>query len=560
VTPEITPAAARFHELAGATLDELLEHNPTEATSLGDHRFDGRLEDRSDAGRAALGRVLDRAERALGAVDPVPLDPDDRVDLALLRDDIAARRFQLEVLVPHTWDPVEANPGTALHLLLARDFAPLEDRLRSVASRLAAVPDALAAARGSLSDGASGPTTRMPQVHVETAVGQLTGTLHLIEAELETHLDRAPVLRAELAGPRTAAATALRDHVAWLRSVLDDGRADGDPRIGPERFAAVLAHRLSAAAPAEQVLARAHARLAEIEVAIADAAATLPGGPDVRTVLDRLAEQAPDDGTILGLCREELVAATAFVRERDLVTVYDDPVEVIEMPEIHRGVAVAYCDPPGPLEPRSLATFYAVAPTPADWPPERVASFYREYNRHMVRNLTVHEAVPGHVLQLQHSARFGGGRAGRTDIRKALWSGSFVEGWAVYAEQLMAERGFGGAEAGALRMQQLKMQLRMTINAILDAGVHAQEMTEAEAMALMTGRGHQEEGEAVGKWRRALLTHGQLSTYFVGWTEVVDLVGDLRAARPGAGDRQVHDELLGHGSPPARHLRGLLGC
>ena len=273
-------------------------------------------------------------------------------------------------------------------------------------------------------------------------------------------------------------------------------------------------------------------------------------------MLDRLAADVPDDATILGFGRDALAALIAFVTDRQLVTVYDDPVEVIPMPEIDRGVAVAYCDSPGPLEPAPLPTFVAVSPTPADWPAERVASFYREYNRHMVHDLMVHEAMPGHYLQLQHSRRFTGSR---TAIRAALWSGSFVEGWAVYAERIMAETGYpGDGDPRAVRMQQLKMQLRTIINAILDARVHGHGMTEAEAMALMTGRGHQEEGEAAGKWRRALLTSAQLSTYYVGYTEVSDLAAELQAAQPGLADRQVHDRMLAHGSPPARLLRTLI--
>ena len=174
----------------------------------------------------------------------------------------------------------------------------------------------------------------------------------------------------------------------------------------------------------------------------------------------------------------------------------------------------------------------------------------------MVHNLMVHEAMPGHYLQLQHSRRFGGSR---TAIRAALRSGSFVEGWAVYAERVMAEQGYpGDGDPRAVRMQQLKMQLRTIINAILDASIHGHGMTEAEAMALMTGRGHQEEGEAAGKWRRALLTSAQLSTYYVGYSEVSDLAADLRAADPGLADREVHDRMLAHGSPPARLLRQLL--
>jgi hypothetical protein len=191
----------------------------------------------------------------------------------------------------------------------------------------------------------------------------------------------------------------------------------------------------------------------------------LGGGELVRQVLDSLAADAPDDSTILGLVRRAYDAQLAFVREHEIVTAYDDAVDVIEMPEIDRGVAIAYCDPPGPLETADLPTFVAVSPTPRDWTADRVRSFYREYNRHMVQNLMVHEAMPGHVLQLGHSRRFGGG----TPVRAAFRSGSFVEGWAVYAEELMASHGYPGeGNPGAVRMQQLKMRLRMIINTTLD--------------------------------------------------------------------------------------------
>jgi uncharacterized protein (DUF885 family) len=271
-------------------------------------------------------------------------------------------------------------------------------------------------------------------------------------------------------------------------------------------------------------------------------------------VLDELAAGAEvTDATIVGLCEEALARTTAFVREHDLVTVYDDSIEIIVMPEIHRGVAVAYCDPPGPLESKSLPTWFAVSPTPEEWPQERVDSFYREYNGHLLHNLAIHEAMPGHVLQLAHSARY----SGATPLRSAFWSGSFVEGWAVYAEHLMADRGYtSDGRPEPLRMQQLKMKMRMIINTILDIRVHVHGMTEDEAMDLMMRRGHQEEGEAVGKWRRALLSSAQLCTYYVGFTEVSDLVNELRPRY--ASDRELHDTVLSLGSPATRHLRTLL--
>jgi uncharacterized protein (DUF885 family) len=228
------------------------------------------------------------------------------------------------------------------------------------------------------------------------------------------------------------------------------------------------------------------------------------------------------------------------------------------MPEIDRGVAVAYCRQSGPLEAHPLPTEFAVSPTPAGWSREQVDSFYREYNDHMLHNLTGHEAMPGHALQLMHANR----HRGATPVRAVWWSGSFVEGWAVYSEELLVRHGYrserSAAAAAAVRMQQLKMRLRMTLNAIMDVRFHCDDLAEAEAMALMRDRGFQEEGEAAGKWRRVQLSSTQLCTYFVGCTEVSAVVADLRAAQPDWSERDRHDAVLGHGSPPARHLRTLL--
>jgi uncharacterized protein (DUF885 family) len=550
-------ADREFGRLAGEYLDDRAERHPEMATSLGDHRFDDRLADRSAAALADERRALDGWAVRRDALDTGALSAEHRVDAAIMADGVARRVFELDELAEHTWNPLLANPGRAVYQLLARDFAPLPDRLASVAGRLAQVPAALVEARRQLG--------AMPRVHLETAIGQFDGTIALVGKEIDAALSAAPSSAARLAEVRPAALEALAEHRAWLSARLSSSAPgpDGDrnPRIGPELFARKLSLTLNAAADADAILARAQADLDRVSEQIASLAASMAGsaapGPEVvQQVLDQLAQDVPDDATILGFCRDALTEQIAFVTNRRLVTVYDDPIEVIPMPEIDRGVAVAYCDSPGPLEPAPLPTFIAVSPTPADWTPQRVASFYREYNRHMVHNLMVHEAMPGHYLQQEHSRRFTGSR---TAIRAALRSGSFVEGWAVYAERVMAEQGYpGDGDPRAVHMQQLKMQLRMIINAILDARVHGHGMTEAEAMALMTERGHQEEGEAAGKWRRALLTSAQLSTYYVGYTEVSDLAGDLRAADPGLTDQEVHDRILAHGSPPARLLRTLL--
>ncbi len=393
-------------------------------------------------------------------------------------------------------------------------------------------------------------------MHVETAIGQNAGALHLVDVEIPALLAQVPALTDLVEPVRLAAGVALRDHTDFLRAALPG--ATGEFRLGPSRFAAKLALALDADLTPDEVVARATATLARVATQLYELAVTAfeaaptddPGErrAAIAAMLDRIAEDRPGDATIVPLAETSLKAATRFVRDRELITVLEQETQIQLMPEFRRGVAVAYCDSPGPLEDGGV-TFFAIAPTPEDWPADRKASFYREYNDALVVDLTVHEAMPGHMLQLAHARRF----TGSTLVRKVFRSGSFIEGWAVHAERIMAEAGHGGP---AVRAQQLKMQLRMSINAILDAGVHAGGMTEAAAMRLMTEQGFQEEGEAAGKWRRACLSSAQLSTYFVGYAELEDLL----ARRPaGRSDRQVYDELLAHGNPSPRRLAALLG-
>jgi uncharacterized protein (DUF885 family) len=533
-----------FAPLAERVIDGLLAADPVLANTAGDHRYDDRLPDLSADGVAARAAMLRDAAQALSGVDTDGLILAERVDHEQLLSLVERSLFQLTEVREYEWNPLTHNPGTLLHALVARPFAPAADRLQSLAGRLAAVPDAMATARASLGD--------CPRMHLETAADQFAGTAAFVRDRVPELVREAPGLASTVEPLIAAAGTALAEFSAWLRHRAAGADEARDPRLGRRLWEAKLWHTLDTELTAAEVLRLAKDDLDRVSEEIRAAAVALVGGraddDTVRAALLRLAAERPDDSTIVGLAVATLDESTAFVRDADLVSLVDDPVEILEMPEFARGVAVAYCEAPGPLETAGVPTFYCIAPTPAGWPPERVESFYREYNTHMVRNLTVHEAMPGHYLQQAHARRY----RGSTRTRAVARSGPFIEGWAVYAEQAVADRGFA---ADAFRLHQLKLQLRMIINAILDQLVHCEDMTEGEAMALMTQRGFQEDGEAAGKWRRAVLTSTQLSTYFVGYTEVAAIA----AGRPdGVSDRDWHDAMLAHGSPSPRHLRTLL--
>jgi len=548
-----------FQKVAHDYVEQYLQANPEQATELGDHRFDGELTDYSAEARAKDLATQKEFRDKLNAIDGSQLTGANNIDLRILKENIDYEMFRAEELKEPEWNPLVYMQSLAnsLYLLVARDFAPAEKRIPSLRQRLEKIPGVIAQAKANL--------RRPPPIHTETAIEQTQGAINLVRTELAPLLDQAPQTNKELAPLQDKTAAALEDYRKWLQNNLLP-RSDGDFRLGAEKYRKKLRFALASDLPMEEIMKRAKADLEQTQIAIYETALPLykkyfPNADqqnvaDTRkvtaAVLDKLAEQHPNDATVVDYAKKVVTEATDFVKRHDVVGIRNVPLDVIAMPEFKRGVAIAYCDAPGPLE-KNGKTFFAVAPTPKDWSKERKESFFREYNNYMIRDLTAHEAMPGHFLQLARSNEF---RA-PTLVRAIFQSGPFIEGWAVYCEQVMAEQGYGGPE---VKMQQLKMRLRAICNAILDQSIHAGNMTEKEAMDLMTKEGYQQEGEAVAKWKRARLTSAQLSTYFVGATEHLD----LRAAeQKKLGDqfnlKKYNDQVISYGSPPVKYVRELMG-
>jgi uncharacterized protein (DUF885 family) len=549
----------RFQKLAAAYIESELLASPESATELGDHRFDDQLTDYSHATRDKVLAAQKKFRTEAGALDPDTLSGPNNVDLRILKETIDSRIFELEELKEADWNTLLYNQSLAnsLYLLVARDFDTVEKRVPNLRKRMEAIPRVIAQAKENLQ--------HPPRVYTETAIEQITGAINLVREGLSPLLDRAPQMKKDLAPLQEQTAKALEDYKKWLQNDLLK-RSDGDFRIGEDKFRKKLRFALASELSMEEIMKRARADLEHTQSAIYETAlplykkyfpkadkATLADKKKVTTaVLDKLAEQHPDDNTIVGYAQKIMGEATDFVKKHDLVTVPQTPIDIIIMPEFKRGQAIAYCDSPGPLE-KNGKTFYAVAPTPDDWNKQRKDSFFREYNNYMVRDLTVHEAMPGHYLQLAHANEFNA----PTMVRSIFRSGTFIEGWAVYTEQLMAEAGYGGAE---VKMQQLKMRLRVDCNAILDQSIHAGKMTEQEALDLMMKEGFQQEGEAVAKWKRARLSSAQLSTYFVGVTEHLDLREKAKAKAGNSFDqKKYNDTVMSFGSPPVKYVRELMG-
>jgi uncharacterized protein (DUF885 family) len=554
-------ADAAFADLSKRWLDGYLKLSPVSATGIGDHRFDGELDDLSKAGRDA-GVAFDREMlKALDGIAVASLSRENQIDAKILRNQLEYDLWSTETLQSWAWDPQVYNglAGGAIYSLMAREFAPMPERLKSATARMEKIPGLFAQMRENLDP------ARVPKIHAETVAKQNAGVTSLVDEFIVPHLGELGGADRERADKAIAALrAAVKDNQQWLDKTLVPN-AKGDFRLGAELYDRKLAFALNSPLSRQEIRTRAEAELKRVREEMYQIARTvlkdkkdappLPEAPSadeqqaaIQAALEITYADRPARDKVVETAKAATERATAFVKEKNLVELPDAPVKIILMPEFQRGVAVAYCDSPGPLD-KGLDTFYAVSPIPDDWTGEQTTSFLREYNNRSIQELSIHEAMPGHYLQIFHSNRH------PSVLRAVLSSGSFVEGWAVYSEKVMVDAGYLDNDP-LMKLINLKWYLRVLTNAIMDSAIHVDGMTEAQAMELMTKQGFQQEREAAGKWRRAQLTSAQLPTYFVGFQEHLDLRREMEAKLGDKFDvRAYHDKVLSYGSPPVRFVR-----
>ncbi len=494
-------AAPRSRDVLARVVDALLEASPEAATALGDHRFDDLLDDLSTEGMAARADVLRDALQALDGVDDVGLAPGDRVDLDVLRGAVVADVWRLDELRAHEHDPRVHLPGRALRPLLAPRGGHVPEpaaRAQSLTARLCGVPRRLAVARAQLRE--------LARVHVEAALEEARADAVLLGAPVDTVAaavaERAPGAAQALDAARAGAAAALAEHAAWLESRLADSEAD--PRLGAQRYAATLWYALDTETAPDVLLTRAESDLQGVEEELADAAAVV-GGSSRRGVRQVLADHPGATGSWAAAVAE----AARRVRESRAVSV-----------------------PPG----------VELPPRPA---PGRSA-------RGPQLLVAAHEAVPGLALQAAHARATLPVRA----VRRVVASEVFVQGWAAYAEDLVAG---AGDDEPVLRVHLLHRRLLATIDAVLDVRVHAEQLPRAEALRLLTDRGSPRRGGGRRLVARRAARAGPASAPYSGYHDVRDVVGRLCGARPAASAAALHDAVLAYGAPAPRHLSVLLG-
>ena len=542
-------------------LEESFQLRPFEATMLGDHRFDHLLDDISPEARQ---KWLDQYRRRLKQLPlEVPFDDLSRngqIDFEILRDDL-----QRNIWLAENTKPFEEDPRTygsyisdSVYSLLTQSTLPKEANIKNAIARITQIPRIVKAAQQTLRES--------PPSILDTAVSQNRGAIGFYEKGIFELASGTPQLE-ELRKATTLAVVDLNEHQIFLEDSRRF-RANGEWRLGRALFAEKLDLVLNAGLSADQVLADAEAEFIRVqnEMYVVSRqlwshyypAKTLPPDDAVgrRETIAQVTRAVSQEH---GKPEELIIDAQAtvgkikeFIHDRDILRLPEpDRCQIIEMPEFRRGNSLAYLDSALPLDPMGISS-YAVSPPPSNWGEDRVRSFLEEYNQHMLQVLTIHEAYPGHYVQLEYSNRC------PSLIRRVLQSGVFIEGWAVYTEQMMLDQGYGDGNL-ALRLNQLKFYLRAVANTILDHKMHCTTMTDDEAYAFLTDGAYQSEGEARLKIIRAKQSSTQLSTYFVGRMAHYRLRQQIQRE---LGDKfelgRFHEAVLDHGSVPMKYLPELV--
>lgn len=542
-------------------LDAAFRLRPLDGTRLGDHRFDAQLDDLSATGRL---RWIVHYRQTLAAlptrVDYAKLSRQGQIDFEILQHELSTAVWLAENTHPFEEDPRIYNDyiNDSVYLLLAQSTQPKETNIANVITRMAQIPNIVNAARENLKT--------PPRTHTETAIRQNRGAIAFYEQGLFELVGDSPQL-ASLKSAATGVVECLTGYQKFLENELLP-RATNNWRLGRDKFAAKLELTLDAGLNADQILAEAEAEFARVQREMHVIARQLwsrfyprlPFPPDdeegrraaVQKVLDAIAQDHGKPENLTEDVRQTVAGIKEFIATTDFLRLPDpDRCQIIEMPEFQRGNSTAYMNSPPPLDPNA-AGYFAVSPPPKDWDAARVKSYLEEYNNQMLRILAIHEAYPGHYVQLEYANR------NPSLIRKVLGSGVYIEGWAVYTEQTMLDQGYGGGDL-ALRLTQLKFYLRAVANAILDHKMHCADWTDEQALDLLIRRSFQSEGEARLKVIRAKQSSCQLSTYFAGRMAHYKL---RQAIQRELGESfqlgRYHEAVLAPGPVPVKYLPELV--
>lgn len=511
-------ADARLESFFQSYLDTWFNLRPYDASKLGDHRFDNRLDDLSKPARERYVDFLRKTQKDLPkAVDVKQLSPQAKIDYEIFAQDLKRGIWQAENLHPYENDPRVYGDyiSDSVFTPLTQSTQPKEVNISNSLARMEQIPAIVAAAKANLEN--------PPRDILDTAIRQNKGAIAFYEQDIFEIVGKTPQLPA-LKSSAARVVTTLKDYQKFLETEVLP-RANGDWRIGQEKFYKKLELEMDAGVNADQVLADALAEYDRVQrdmyviarqlwskyypKQLLPADDAVGRAQVVRNVLSKIGLKHSEPKRLVKDVRSDVSAIKDFIADSGFLKLPNpDRCQIIEMPEFQRGNSTAYMNSPPPLD-SEAAGFYAVSPPPKDWDAAKVNSYLEEYNDCMLQILTIHEAYPGHYVQFEYANK------NLSKIRRIIQSGPYIEGWAVYTEQSMLDHGYGKGNL-ELRLTQQKFYLRAVVNSILDHRMHCDRLSDEDAMKLLVDGAYQSEGEARLKVLRAKQSSVQLSTYFVG--------------------------------------------
>ena len=545
--------------LSGQFLTNLWRLDPESAISAGKYDGAANLTIPDAAHRQRQLAFLDEWLEKFGKLDGSKMSDKQRTDLALLTNKLQSDRWYLTTFREFEWNPAMYNVASSIDFILNTEYASQPQRLRTLLKRIATVPQYYVAARASIVN----PTREHTQLAISQSAGVLTVLDDLNKAAQASILT--PTEKQLYNARITAARTAVQGYAAWLTE-QDAALAQNGARsfrIGKELYEQKFNYDIQASVSAEQMYQKALAareKLLEHMDSLSDELWTKTMGnvakPQDRTdkigmVIDKLSSNHVAPADFVPEIRRQIPQLQEWVTSHNLLTMDPQkPLVVRETPPYQRGVAGASIEAPGPYRPQDR-TYYNVTPLDGETP-EQAESSLREYNHWILQILNIHEAIPGHYTQLVYANK------SPSLIKSIFGNGAMIEGWAVYGERMMLESGYGNNEAEMWLMYS-KWNLRSVTNTILDYSVHVLGMTEAQAIDLLTRQAFQTKREATEKWRRVQLSSVQLTSYFSGYSEIMDLREQRKQA---LGSRFVlkdfHEQFLSYGSAPVKVIRELM--
>ncbi len=555
----------KFERFVASTLESFWKINPEYAFAVGYYKHADQLVVPDAAARKAS-LDFDAAVLAkLDAFDAAKLSASNRVDQVLIRNQLAADRWYTEVFRSWEWQPSQYNVADSFARQLNTEYAPLDTRLKHMLARLDKVPAYYAAAKANIGT----PTLE----HTVIAIEQNQGALGVFDEALLKKVDASTLSKADKAlfhARVDSTKAAISDYVAFLTALKPKLEAGGARsfRIGKDLYAAKFGHDIQSSFSAEALYAKAKAEKASLhdrmellarvlwpKYMVDEKGATKPMPNDrlelIGAVIGELSKHHTTPAAFVDTIRKQIPELEKFVADHDLIT--QDPTRplvVRETPAYQRGFAGAGVDAPGPYDP-TANTYYNVSPLDG-YTPERAESYLREYNDWMLQLLNIHEAVPGHYLQLIHSNK------SKSLVKSLFGNGAMVEGWAVFSERVMLEAGYGG-NTPEMWLIWMKWNLRAVCNTIIDYEIQTGDLGKDQMVRMLTHEAFQSEAEAVNKWRRATLSQVQLTSYFDGYAEIMAL-RDEEKARLGKDFKikEFNDRFLSYGSAPVKFIRELM--